>query len=120
MIRRPPRSTLFPYTTLFRSAAVDVGGDNGGARVDEAAQGAGDGGAVLLIDAVTGRPVTLDYGLDTTRNADGSSVVTDVTIDLSHAFLDSGVTGLFFSTFLATPLFLTPDEYRKHSDSQAV
>src|SRR2546425_5128773 len=25
MIRRPPRSTLFPYTTLFRSAAVAVG-----------------------------------------------------------------------------------------------
>src|SRR3712207_8932287 len=23
MIRRPPRSTLFPYTTLFRSADVD-------------------------------------------------------------------------------------------------
>src|SRR5256885_9778054 len=22
MIRRPPRSTLFPYTTLFRSAAI--------------------------------------------------------------------------------------------------
>src|SRR5689334_24527860 len=28
MIRRPPRSTLFPYTTLFRS---------GGARTDESA-----------------------------------------------------------------------------------
>src|SRR3989442_7792123 len=29
MIRRPPRSTLFPYTTLFRSGVVDVvlGGD---------------------------------------------------------------------------------------------
>src|SRR3712207_7300661 len=25
MIRRPPRSTLFPYTTLFRSARVSVG-----------------------------------------------------------------------------------------------
>src|SRR3712207_7256291 len=25
MIRRPPRSTLFPYTTLFRSDAVHVG-----------------------------------------------------------------------------------------------
>src|SRR5256885_3616510 len=25
MIRRPPRSTLFPYTTLFRSGDVDVG-----------------------------------------------------------------------------------------------
>src|SRR5438067_4140849 len=24
MIRRPPRSTLFPYTTLFRSNAIDV------------------------------------------------------------------------------------------------
>src|SRR2546429_7319247 len=24
MIRRPPRSTLFPYTTLFRSAQEDV------------------------------------------------------------------------------------------------
>src|SRR6266567_4801508 len=24
MIRRPPRSTLFPYTTLFRSPAGDV------------------------------------------------------------------------------------------------
>src|SRR3712207_8044965 len=24
MIRRPPRSTLFPYTTLFRSALHDV------------------------------------------------------------------------------------------------
>src|SRR3712207_8794384 len=28
MIRRPPRSTLFPYTTLFRS---DEGGPGGGA-----------------------------------------------------------------------------------------
>src|SRR2546426_8368595 len=25
MIRRPPRSTLFPYTTLFRSAAATFG-----------------------------------------------------------------------------------------------
>src|SRR5688572_31765803 len=33
MIRRPPRSTLFPYTTLFRSLLVlggrPVGGDGG-------------------------------------------------------------------------------------------
>src|SRR5256885_16890302 len=27
MIRRPPRSTLFPYTTLFRSDLVEVGQD---------------------------------------------------------------------------------------------
>src|SRR3712207_8956427 len=30
MIRRPPRSTLFPYTTLFRSA--EVANRNGSAR----------------------------------------------------------------------------------------
>src|SRR2546430_16638924 len=27
MIRRPPRSTLFPYTTLFRSGAAGNGGN---------------------------------------------------------------------------------------------
>src|SRR5256885_12079894 len=38
MIRRPPRSTLFPYTTLFRSALVhfdahcDTGGPFDGSR----------------------------------------------------------------------------------------
>src|SRR5258708_11359330 len=25
MIRRPPRSTLFPYTTLFRSRPIEIG-----------------------------------------------------------------------------------------------
>src|SRR3712207_7513752 len=34
MIRRPPRSTLFPYTTLFRSAALDVPQPSG-TRVDQ-------------------------------------------------------------------------------------
>src|SRR5260221_5102317 len=36
MIRRPPRSTLFPYTTLFRSVepARGRGGDDDGLRID--------------------------------------------------------------------------------------
>src|SRR2546427_9413948 len=41
MIRRPPRSTLFPYTTLFRSGPQDIEharsrrrGDGGGHRAD--------------------------------------------------------------------------------------
>src|SRR5947209_10192802 len=37
MIRRPPRSTLFPYTTLFRSQ-----GESGDLRGDPAGGGAGD------------------------------------------------------------------------------
>src|SRR2546429_2793729 len=36
MIRRPPRSTLFPYTTLFRSAIVD--GANGRIYLDPSEQ----------------------------------------------------------------------------------
>src|SRR3712207_8175399 len=36
MIRRPPRSTLFPYTTLFRSPrGLDVVGARAAARVDD-------------------------------------------------------------------------------------
>src|SRR2546430_13230877 len=35
MIRRPPRSTLFPYTTLFRSRLVQVGDRDPGALAGE-------------------------------------------------------------------------------------
>src|SRR5260370_9269245 len=34
MIRRPPRSTLFPYTTLFRSVAAHHRLDVAGLRID--------------------------------------------------------------------------------------
>src|SRR3712207_9460681 len=44
MIRRPPRSTLFPYTTLFRS-------------------GRGDGGGPAGLDALAGGPVAPGGGL---------------------------------------------------------
>src|SRR5689334_23544565 len=35
MIRRPPRSTLFPYTTLFRSVGTGAGIERRPARVPE-------------------------------------------------------------------------------------
>src|SRR2546426_1550998 len=40
MIRRPPRSTLFPYTTLFRSSSVAVGDLNGNGKLDFVGAGA--------------------------------------------------------------------------------
>src|SRR2546427_1939681 len=46
MIRRPPRSTLFPYTTLFRSLVVDQDEETG-----EVGQ-AEELGAVLALQAV--------------------------------------------------------------------
>src|SRR3712207_8180268 len=39
MIRRPPRSTLFPYTTLFRSRADRGGAHRVGARRGHAGRG---------------------------------------------------------------------------------
>src|SRR5256885_11065233 len=36
MIRRPPRSTLFPYTTLFRSPLLSVGASRGCAALEVA------------------------------------------------------------------------------------
>src|SRR3989442_12614275 len=61
MIRRPPRSTLFPYTTLFRSAADR--GDDGGVRAAAAADRRARGrrqheghGRELRIARARGRP----------------------------------------------------------------
>src|SRR3712207_5491643 len=38
MIRRPPRSTLFPYTTLFRSTVILVAGINGAGKTTSIAK----------------------------------------------------------------------------------
>src|SRR2546430_16995788 len=47
MIRRPPRSTLFPYTTLFRSN--------------------------ILLDAATGRALVSDFGIARVGGGTGST-----------------------------------------------
>src|SRR3712207_7853068 len=39
MIRRPPRSTLFPYTTLFRSPRAASAGEGEGPRAAAAGEG---------------------------------------------------------------------------------
>src|SRR2546423_4409216 len=44
MIRRPPRSTLFPYTTLFRSQGIEQPGDKLRASHQHAEQYADHGG----------------------------------------------------------------------------
>src|SRR5256884_9377834 len=48
MIRRPPRSTLFPYTTLFRSPAGHRAGADAVRRVVESAPGLGIGVLTLF------------------------------------------------------------------------
>src|SRR5256885_9861659 len=55
MIRRPPRSTLFPYTTLFRSKIVQAQPDHGPALC-----------VLAMIDAALGRK---DLALEEGRRA---------------------------------------------------
>src|SRR2546426_6929170 len=43
MIRRPPRSTLFPYTTLFRSLAVVLTDEGRGPEAENLFKDAADG-----------------------------------------------------------------------------
>src|SRR2546425_9420812 len=47
MIRRPPRSTLFPYTTLFRSNAWDSEGCQSG-RIRQMVGGSGGGETITM------------------------------------------------------------------------
>src|SRR5256885_5753090 len=51
MIRRPPRSTLFPYTTLFRSEPVPIYVSAFGPSATELAARAGDGFCTVMPDA---------------------------------------------------------------------
>src|SRR3712207_8396993 len=66
MIRRPPGSTLFPYTTLFRSAidAVDRGNELqvliDGQRLEKARVVGDVGESLLGLDGVAGDVVAID------------------------------------------------------------
>src|SRR2546427_4242887 len=69
MIRRPPRSTLFPYTTLFRSRRIADSGDvaliegraEDGVRPDAAARLAGVAlGAGIAVGAGRSEELTSD------------------------------------------------------------
>src|SRR5687768_17898427 len=78
MIRRPPRSTLFPYTTLFRSPAgaarpelAQLLRDNGarGARHEHAALGRHDHAVDLALADRGAGGVCIGIGVDLERVA---------------------------------------------------
>src|SRR3712207_9164711 len=80
MIRRPPRSTLFPYTTLFRSAGADARSEHQVRRERVAGQHVvgqrdtgGEEGAVLNLGVL--RDVAVGVHLDAV--ADAAAVVDD-------------------------------------------
>src|SRR3712207_9526616 len=102
MIRRPPRSTLFPYTTLFRSLLDDVSFRVGeGAKV--ALVGANGAGKTTLLRIVTGElvphagAVTRSGGLGVMRQTVGRDATTvredrkSTRLNSSHAHISYAV-----------------------------
>src|SRR2546422_3960072 len=85
MIRRPPRSTLFPYTTLFRSRLAEVLQN----LLDNAVQYTLPGGKIILRAEVAGREVILtvaDTGIGIPR-ADRKST----RLNSSHGYISYAV-----------------------------
>src|SRR3712207_8397248 len=102
MIRRPPRSTLFPYTTLFRSERVRAG-EALGADVQRAVARAGAGD-------LDGREDDRRGALDRQSTRLNSSHA-----NLSHALFclktntdSTPYYPLYFSIHADTPLHLAP------------
>src|SRR5256884_8962649 len=104
MIRRPPRSTLFPYTTLFRSHSVWTPGEEGGQLVlslGEPAQelaaappktvraahapGEGDRDVIIAVDAGHGGGGPGAIGHGGTREEDGTLAIARALARRLHA-----------------------------------
>src|SRR3712207_7504020 len=66
MIRRPPRSTLFPYTTLFRSSGGTIVVPSGGTANVHATGGPG-----VDVTSTTGAQLNFDDGDSTHRSTAG-------------------------------------------------
>src|SRR2546425_9272742 len=84
MIRRPPRSTLFPYTTLFRSASTSVDGALLNAGTGTVSFGVADGGAFFVF-ASDLNPTVFGSGAGFTliaNFADGTSASASASVPL--------------------------------------
>src|SRR5688572_31574042 len=94
MLRRPPRSTLFPYTTLFRSAAVR---------------------ALDPLDAWTHHLAEGDFPFDrseehTSELQSQSNLVCRLLLEKKNIYFESlviSVTPTYPTTALAAPVLLT-------------
>src|SRR3712207_7060014 len=77
MIRRPPRSTLFPYTTLFRSRDARLHGitPSRGTRLHDRTEGGSTGKPARAVDveSVSDSPIRTQPTLSTCRSEEHTS-----------------------------------------------
>src|SRR3712207_8901222 len=102
MIRRPPRSTLFPYTTLFRSLELVHGRDDafgGGERVRAGA----------LEDADRDRGLVVQVSVDRVRSEEHTSELQSRQYLVCRLLLEKKKTELITQSYLYTPY--TPTLY---------
>src|SRR3712207_8465792 len=98
MIRRPPRSTLFPYTTLFRSLTFTDGTADGGGRLTRR-------GPTLLCVDILEQP---ERDNDAEREVDFDSEDRKSTrLNSSHANISYAVFCLKKKKIITTRLLLT-------------
>src|SRR3712207_6915216 len=98
MIRRPPRSTLFPYTTLFRSLRRLLEREDRGADLADGGVEVGDGGE----DAVRGAPGTQRRGQRLQGQAAGEQALDHVVVqvrDRKSTRLNSSHANISYAVF---------------------
>src|SRR3712207_7043425 len=75
MIRRPPRSTLFPYTTLFRSSSYGKAlRSSGEVRIVKDLDVSIEGKNVMVVEDIVDTGLTLSYLLQNLRSRGAASV----------------------------------------------
>src|SRR3989442_5230299 len=87
MIRRPPRSTLFPYTTLFRSVALGARGDEAERRADQLLE-------TLEVSPRLRRKISLVLGADRRR-----APALDLLVDRKSTRLNSSHVRISYAVF---------------------
>src|SRR3712207_7113163 len=92
MIRRPPRSTLFPYTTLFRSFAMTIPLLT---KADGTKMGKTAGGAVWLDPNKTSPFDFYQYW----RNVDDADVINFIKKDRKSTRLNSSHANISYAVF---------------------
>src|SRR5256885_9655728 len=87
MIRRPPRSTLFPYTTLFRSLGIS----RGRLRYRIMKQSLRPGGSEADTLASTDRPTEPSAGIPTTVAVEAAPDRKSTRLNSSHLVISYAV-----------------------------
>src|SRR2546422_6426997 len=91
MIRRPPRSTLFPYTTLFRSLLEEVGVEDRPAADALGGSGGGQGDPVAARRGIQEHAVLLQCCLESSGVRHGDRDRKSTRLNSSHGYISYAV-----------------------------